>query len=110
LAALDFTLATLAHELKQLAEFSQEADLDDSAAVVREAAATSRILELLARGERLASGLADKQIAGVWQRVAASAGKARLLAQGPHRATKLAAAAADCEALQQIIEEKLNAV
>jgi hypothetical protein len=107
LAKFDFVLAELAHELKQLAEASQTASHDDTAAVIRETTATSRILDLLARGEGLTSQLSDEEIADAWQQLAASTGRARLLGQGPHRAAKLLDAADECESLQQLVDERL---
>jgi hypothetical protein len=107
LAGLDFALGELARELKRLAEMSRTTDQDDAAAVVRETVTTSRILELLAQGESLASQLSDKGIADAWQRLAGSTGRARLLGSGPHRVIKLMAAAGECEWLQQLVDQKL---
>lgn len=107
LAGLQFTAAELGSELQRLADISQSSEPDDAAAVVRETTVTSRILELLARGERFAATLSKDEAASAWREVAASAGRARLLGQGPHRAARLRAVAEECEQLQQFIDEEL---
>jgi hypothetical protein len=107
LAGLEFALAELDHELRRLAALSHTAEQDDAAAVARETTTTARILEVLARGERFASQLPDGELASGWRRLAAGAGKARLLGQGPHRAAKLEAAAVECEQLQQLVSREL---
>jgi hypothetical protein len=106
-AGLEFTLAELGHDLQRLAEFSQTADQDDVAVVKGEAAISSRILELLARGERFAADLAGDEAASTWRDVATSTGDARLLEQSPHRAAKLKEVAAQCEQLQQFVSQEL---
>ena len=110
LAGLEFTLAELHHDLQRLAELSQTTDQDDAAAVTRETATTSRILEVLARGERFASDLSNDEAASAWRELAASTGRARLLGQGPHRVTKLKDVAAQCEQLQQFVSQELAAL
>jgi hypothetical protein len=107
LAGLEFALAELGHELRRLAELSSPGDHDDGAAVARETTITARILEVLARGERFASQLPDSELVSAWRQLAASAGRARLLGQGPHRVAKLQAASAECERLQQLVGQKL---
>lgn len=108
LAGLELALAELGRELSRLAELSHTSDQDDRAAIVREATITSRILEVLQRGEGLASDLSDDEAASAWRRLAASTGRARLLGQGPHRAAKLEAAAAECQRLQELVDQKLT--
>ena len=107
LAGLEFTAAELGNELQRLADISLSSEPDDAAAVVRETAATSRILDSLARGESFASSLSDDEGARAWRELAASAGRARLLGQGPHRAARLRAVAEECQRLQQYIDEEL---
>jgi hypothetical protein len=107
LAGFEAALAELGRELKRLAQLSHTTDHDDAAAIVREATITSRILGVLQRGERLTSDLSDDGVASAWRRLAASTGRARLLGQGPHRAAKLEDAAAECQRLQQIVEQEL---
>jgi hypothetical protein len=107
LGGLEFAAAELSNELKRLADLSQSSAPDDAAAIVRESATTSRILDTLARGERFAAALSDDQGARAWRELAASAGRARLLGQGPHRVAKLGDAAAGCERLQQFIDGEL---
>jgi hypothetical protein len=107
LAGLEFTLAELGHDLKRLAELPQVGDQDDAAALAREAPVTSRILEVLARGERFASDLSNGEVASAWRELAASSDRARLLEPGPHRAAKLTIAAAECEQLQQFVSQEL---
>jgi hypothetical protein len=77
------------------------------AVVKGEAAISSRILELLARGERFAADLAGDEAASTWRDVATSTGDARLLEQSPHRAAKLKEVAAQCEQLQQFVSQEL---
>jgi len=108
LAGLEFAAAELGSELRRLADHSQSSEPDDVAAVVRETTATSRILDLLARGERFAANLSKDEAASAWREVAASAGRARLLGQGPHRVARLRAVAEECEQLQQFIDEGLR--
>ena len=110
LAGLEGALAELGRELSRLAELSHTSDQDDRAAVVRESTTTTRILEALQRGEGLAAGLSDDEIASAWRELAASTGRARLLGQGPHRAAKLEAAAAKCEQLQQLVGQELTSL
>jgi hypothetical protein len=100
-------VAELARELKRLAALSQTTDQDDAAAIARETTVTWRILEVLRRGEQLASHLADDEIASAWRRLAASTGRARLLGQGPHRAAKLEEVAAGCQRLQELLRREL---
>jgi hypothetical protein len=107
LAGLEFTAAELSNERRRLADLSQSGEPDDAAAIVRESATTSRILDTLARGERFAAALSDDEGARAWRELAASAGRARLLGQGPHRVAKLGAVAAECEQLQQLIDGEL---
>ena len=107
LAGLEFSSAELGSELRRLADLSQSSEPDDAAAIVRETTATSRILDVLARGERFAADLSKEEAASAWREVAASAGRARLLGQGPHRVARLRAVASECERLQQLIDEEL---
>lgn len=107
LAGLEFATAELGSELQRLAEPSQTTEQDDAPASEREAATTSRILEVLARGERFASALSNDAAASTWRELAASTSRARLLGEGPHRAAKLKVAAAECEQLQRFIDEEL---
>ena len=107
LAGLEFTAAELGSELRRLADLSQSSEPDDAAAIVRETTATSRILDVLAHGERYAANLSKDEAAHAWREVAASAGRARLLGQGPHRVARLRAVAAECEQLQQLIDDEL---
>jgi hypothetical protein len=107
LAGLEFTLAELGHDLQRLAELFQTAGQHDVAAVKGEAAISSRILELLARGERFAADLADDEAATAWRDVATSTGNAHLLEQSPHRAARLKEVAAQCEQLQQSVSQEL---
>ena len=107
LAGLEFTAAELGNELQRLADISESSEHDDAAAVVRETTATSRILDSLARGEGFAAALSDDEGARAWRELAASAGRARLLGQGPHRAARLRAVAGECGRLQQLIDDEL---
>ena len=72
-----------------------------------EAAISSRILELLARGERFAADLAGDEAASTWRDVATSTGDARLLEQSPHRAARFKEVAAQREQLQQFVSQEL---
>ena len=107
LAGLEFALAELDHELRRLAALLSTVDHDDAGAVARETTTTARILEVLARGERFASQLPDRELVSAWRQLAASAGRTSLPGQGPHRAAKLEAAAAECERLQQLVSREL---
>jgi hypothetical protein len=110
LAGLEFTLAELQHDLQRLTELTETADQDDVAAVTGEAAISSRILDVLAGGERFAADLANNQAASAWRGVATSTGNARLLEQSPHRVAKLKEVAAQCEQLQQFVSQELAAL
>lgn len=87
-------------------EFSRT-PTDDDAAIARETTSTARLLDVLPRGDRLARQLQDEELAAAWRRLAASTTRARLLGQGPHRVAKLEEAAAECERLARLVEEKL---
>lgn len=108
LTGLEFALAELGHELEHLAQLSQTEEPDDAAAIARETATTSRILDVLARGEGFAAALSGDEAAKSWRAVAAEATRARLLGQGPHRAAKLQAIAAECEQLQQFVSREIS--
>lgn len=108
LAGLEFALAELGHELERLAQLSETAEQDDAAAIARETTTTTRILDILARGEGFASALPENEGAKGWRAVAAEATRARLLGQSPHRAAKLATIAAECEQLQQLVSREIS--
>ena len=55
-------------------------------------------------GARLPRRASDRKVPAS---LAASTGRARLLGQGPHRAAKLEAAAAECKQLQQLVGREL---
>jgi hypothetical protein len=108
LTGLEFSLAELAHELERLAQLSPAVDHDDAAAVARETTTTTRILDVLTRGEGFASALPEDAATKGWRAVAAEAARARLLGQGPHRAAKLETIAAECERLQQLVSREIS--
>ena len=107
LAGLEFALAELEHDLQRLAELSQ-AEHDDRAATATEADISARILAALQRGDRFAASLNDDEAASAWQALAASTTETRLLGHDPHNAARLKLAAAQCEQLQQFVDQELT--
>jgi hypothetical protein len=107
LAGLEFALAELDHELQRLADLSLT-EQNDGDASATEADLTSRILAVLQRGDGFAADLSDDEAASAWRLLAASTAGTDLLGQGPHRAAKLRVAAAQCEQLQQFVDEELT--
>jgi len=105
LAGLEFALAELGHELERLAELSHATNEEDAAAT--EAGIAARISEALQRGELFAADLSDDEAASAWQRLAASTTAAHLRGRGPDRAARLKVAAAECEQLQQFVDQEL---
>ncbi len=108
LAGLEFALAELDHDLKRLAELSYT-EQDDGEAGARQALISSRILEVLQRGDRFAAILGADEAASAWRALAASTTEARLLGRRPDNAAKLRIAAAQCEQLQQFVDQELTA-
>ena len=107
LAGLEFALAELEHDLRRLAELSR-AEQDDRAATATEADISARILAALQRGDRFAASLDDDEAASAWRALAASTTETRLLGRDPHNTAKLKLAAAQCEQLQQFVDQKLT--
>lgn len=108
LAEFEFALAGLSHELEQLAELSQTSRQDDAVVAAAETTATSRILEVIVRGEHLASDTSDEELVSAWRGLATNIDKACRLGQGPHKAAKLTVAVAKCERLQQLVDKELS--
>ncbi len=109
LAGLEFALAELGHELERLAELSHATNEEDAAAAT-EAGIAARISEALQRGALFAADLSDDEAVSAWQRLAASTTAADLLGRGPDRAARLKVAAAECEQLQQFVDQELAGI
>ena len=107
LAGLEFALAELDHDLRRLAELSHTAQ-DDAVAIATEASVRSRILAALQRGDSFAASLSDDEAASAWRALAASTTETRLLGRDPRNAAKLKVAAAQCEQLQQFVDQELT--
>ena len=82
LAGLEFALAELEHDFQRLAELSG-VEQTDGAVIALEAGISSRIAEVLARGERFATDLSGDEAATAWRALAARTTLKGRLGHGP---------------------------